>query len=123
MEITLQKNNTKEVIKLLEDFFGKPFDLHFSWDAPMSSEYVLKQNNETSHYEVAVMREIEDSFYNPNESNILVVIQFMQDDDGMLLYEGDVIQLVDDELLIEQKSLALISILGKRNLVSLIKHI
>lgn len=135
MNITLKKDNIKEVVSLLESFFTKPFDIHFSWDAPISSEYVLNQKNETSHYEVAVIKDIDYEFYNQNEKNIintaqfvnekdiLIVIQFMKDDDGMLLYEEDVIQLNDDELLIEQKSLALLSILGKKNLVSLVKQV
>ena len=123
MNITLQKDNIQEIISILEDFFTKPFDIHFSWDAPISSEYILNQKNETSHYEEAVIKEVDNEFYDPNEKNILIVIQFMKDDDGMLLYEGDVIQLIDNELLIEQKSLSIISILGKKNLVSLIKQV
>lgn len=135
MTWTSQKDNIKKVVSILENFFTKPFDIHFSWDAPISSEYILNQNNETSHYEEAIIKDIDNKFYNQsekdvlntaqlaNEKNILIVIQFMKDDDGMLLYEGDVVQLNDNELLIEQKSLALLSILDKKNLVSLVKHV
>lgn len=121
MKIKLTRKNHGTVLDILRKLMSKPFSLQHSWDSKMKEKEI-----EGSGYNVDLYRSATVSkHWNFSEKDSpLIHLDFQDDLNYLVLYEGDVIKILGGtKLIIQQTKTATIEILGHQNLTFIVKQI
>lgn len=129
MEYTLTNENVREVKSLLEGFLSQGGKMKHEYNVSIEDPEVIKKIENSDYNEetfgAAKAFYVEDSA-SINGKKILLAVEIegkFASVSTLVLYEGDVVQKVSENtMLVEQKSSAVASILGKKNVVTIYKN-
>lgn len=124
-QIIVGKKNLGTVISIVRNLVSKPFSTEGAWDLRNLKEsgFVDSEMQVDLHRKAIVKKHwlANDQYHNPAP---LVHIDFLDELNFLVLYEGDkIILLGGGKFLIQQKNTGVIKVLGKKNLNHLFKRI
>lgn len=121
MKIKLTRKNHGTVLNILRKIMNKPFSIQHGWDVKMKESKIESDGYDVELHRAALVTK----HWNFNEKDApLIHLDFQDDLNYIVLYEGDVIKVLGGtKLIIQQTKAATIEILGHKNLTFIIKQI